>query len=195
MGVLVVATVVCYVGLFAAVLVALGFFVASYGPTGFSRARRQEQREREARRQRREMRELKLEQAGLPSYYLDDLGDLVELVYREAPYAARAARLEELLDACVDLELAKIAYACHLVRAPEPICDSTPPLQRAVRERAIAWHAEYAARVHACEQLAGELAELVRLYAQRALTPDVDHVLDDDIVGRQLQALQMEEPS
>lgn len=141
------------------------------------------------------MRELKLEQAGLPSYHLDDLGALVELVYREAPYAARAARLEELLDACVDVEVAKIAYACHLVRAPEPICDSTPPLQRAVRTRAAAWHAGYAARVKACEQTAGELAELIRLYAQRALTPEVDHLFDDDLVGRQLEALQQAEPS
>ncbi len=193
-GVLVLATVVWYVGAIAATSLAAVFLIALYWPTAFSRVQRRQRRETAQRRKRREMRELKLEQAGVPRSELEDLTDLVETVFREAPYAARAARLEDLLDACADVEIAKIAYACHLVRAPEPICDTTPPLQRAVRARAVAWHATYAARVSACEDRAGELAELVRLYAQRALAPEVDHVFDDDLVSRQLTTLDESEP-
>src|SRR5690606_19883936 len=96
-GGLVLGTVVWYDGAIAAAARAAVFLIALYWPVAFSRAQRRQRREAAQHRKRREMRELKLEQAGLSRSELDDLTDIVEAVFREAPYAARAARLEDLL--------------------------------------------------------------------------------------------------
>ncbi len=170
----------------AALLVAFAVVWVARGPI-LRRARIH--REERQRRHRREHRELMLEQADACGPDLEQLTLLVERVERDAPHEARCYRLEELLDRYVEIAVARTAYMRQLVRAPAPLLAEPGELVRAVRQRAAAWRRRCTADVIRCDDLLGEVADLIRLYAERVATPDVAHLFEDDVVGRQLVTL------
>lgn len=170
----------------AAILVATAIALLARGPIA-RRARLQ--REERRRRERRENRELLLEQADACGPDLDELTRLVERIERDAPHEARSFGLEGLLDRYVEVAIARAAYMRQLVRSPLP-CGSEPgELVRDVRERAAVWRQRCTANVVRCDDLLGQIADLIRLYAERAAIPEIEHLFDDDIVGAQLQSL------
>ena len=161
---------------------------ALHARSSVARRRRAARLERARRRKQREERELRLEEAGVTPYALDELTDIVDTVTHDAPDDARRYELDELLDLYTELLVAGDTYERQLVRAPLAIPDSTPAL-RAVRERARAWRDQCAHRAVVCNELLIDVSELIRLYAERAMTPEIDQLFSDDIVGRQLGCL------
>lgn len=170
----------------AALLVAIAVVWVARGPIQRSARLRREDRRR---RHRRERRELMLEQADACGPDLEHLTSLVERVEREAPHEARCYGLDELLDRYVEIAVARAAYMRQLVRSPAPLLAEPGELVRAVRQRAAAWRRRCTADVVRCDDLLGEIADLIRLYSERMATPDVAHLFEDDVVGRQLETL------
>jgi len=193
---LTVAAVIAMLAMFdhrLAMLAVVGSFgVALYARTDFARRRRSARLERDERRRRREDRELRLEDAGINGYVLCELTDIVDIVTSEAPADAKRYELDDLLDLYTDLLVASDTYERQLSRMRVVVPESTPPLQRAVRERAIQWRNTCSRRAATCNQLLIDVSELIRLYAERAMTPEVDMLFTDDIVGRQLASLEAE---
>src|SRR5690606_40826184 len=117
------------------------------------------------------------------------LTQLVDGVEREAPHDARCFELESLLDRYVEIAIARAVYMRQLVRTPAPIGPEPGELVRGVRQRAAAWRQRCTADVVHCDDLLGEIADLIRLYAERVAMPDITHLFEDDIVGAQLASL------
>ncbi|MDX2088966.1 MAG: hypothetical protein SFX73_14005 [Kofleriaceae bacterium] len=133
----------------------------------------------EHRGDRRYDRELRAEEAGANVYMLGELTDLVNAVTREAPNEAKRARLDDLLDLYADLLIAIRAYERRLALPQRMLSANTPPLRRLVRERAHAWRKRAEERLATLEERRREVAELIRLYAERAWTPEIEHLLED----------------
>lgn len=170
----------------AVIAVAIALLVAAYRQTDGAQRRRAVRLAREERRQQREDRELRVEQAGARSFVLDELADLVAAVTRETPAEAKRYELDTLLDRYADLLVTRRAYERQLLRPLPMITERTRPLQRLVRTRTLAWRQTCVRRVAECKARMDDLAALIRLYADRARTPEIEHLISDDIVGRQL---------
>lgn len=183
----VVAAMLASVLVAACVAVVLG--AGMYARSDVGRRRRRERLAAKRRRLLRESREERLEAAGVCTFELELLTSLVDEMTRNSPSEARAYQLEELLDRYVDVALAQHAYARQSWRPPLEPSQSSSPLHRAVRSCSIAWEKNRARRHAACEDLLDEVVYLIRLYAERAATPSTDHVLDSDLVERQLALL------
>ena len=179
---------VWFAGVFvaAALLVAISIGYAARGPI-VRRARLH--RDERHRRLRREARELRLEQADAASPGLEQLTALAETIERTAPHEARCYCLDDLLDRYVTTAIARDACMRQLVRSPTSIGSRPGELARSVRERATAWRQRCTGDVVHCDERMGEIGELIRLYAERVATPEIAHLFDDDIVGRQLASL------
>lgn len=142
--------------------------------------------ERKQRWKRREAREQRVEQAGINCRAIGELVDIVENVTREAPNEAKHYNLDDLLDLYADLLVTSKTYERQLLRPQPMILEHTPPLVRLVREHVIEWRNTCWRRAAVCRRQLNEIAELIRLYAQRARMPEIDHLLANDIVDRQL---------
>lgn len=175
-------------GLSGLVVGAIGIVVvlAAYLRTEGARRRRAVRRERERRQQLREARELRVEEAGARSLVLDELVDLVTAVTREAPAEAARYELDALLDTYAELLITRRRYERQLLCPQRRLTAGTPPLQRLVRARTIAWRQICVRRAAECKERLDELAELIRLHADRARLPEIEHLLSDDVVERQL---------
>lgn len=149
-------------------------------------------REAREKRRRREHRELLLEQADACGPDLEHLTLLVDRIEHDAPHEARCYALEDMLDRYVEIAIARAAYMRQLVRAPMPVGGQPGKLVRDVRERAAIWRQRCTADVVRCDELLGETADLLRLYAERVTTPEIAHLFEDDVVGRQLATLSLE---
>lgn len=170
----------------AAVLVAVSVAWIARAPMARRGRLRREERHR---RHRRERRELMLEQADACGPDLEHLTALVERVEREAPHEARCYGLDDMLDRYVEIAVARAAYMRQLIRSPAPLAAEPGELVRAVRERAAGWRRRCTADVVRCDDLLGEISDLIKLYSERVTTPDIAHLFDDDVVGRQLVTL------
>lgn len=150
------------------------------------------ERAREARRHRREVA---LEAAGIPRGELCELTDLVEQLGAIVPDEANRLELEALLDEYARLAVLRRTAGERLARIERsrPLSALLPPpsqqrseiLSRRDRQRA---HA--AERLAELDDRAGELAQLVRHYAERAAMPEIDYLLDDDPLGSRLSLLE-----
>lgn len=170
----------------AVVGVVVAVLGARYARSERARCRRAARFERAQRRRRRELRELRIEEAGINHRALGDLVEIVESVTREAPREAERYKLDELLDRYADLLVTRETYERQLSSPQPAISVRTRPLQRLVRTHTLEWRETCARRTAVCKRQLSEIADLIRLYAGRARTPEIDHLLANDVVGRQL---------
>jgi hypothetical protein len=178
-----------------AVLVAVAWMVST--TISFRRMvdRRAEERVKVRRRQRREGR---LTAAGIGRDALRELTGLVDDVERHDPQLARRYELEELLDHHVDVALTyeRCVRAMRLADRNALVTSLSSPAApagrrgRLVQRRLRCWDQCRAEADHCVDELAAT-AELIRLLAQKAASPELR--LDDEALERRLVDLEEEE--
>ncbi len=147
---------------------------------------------RAARRQRRDRREERLRAANICTLELTQLAELVAQVLDGDP--ADRLELEALLDRYVETALAR--QRCVTLVAPGEVARLETKLavaqhgnarSAAILERRVAQSRAITARARDLEEEISALAELIRLYGQRAaLEIDGEHALDSEVVSSAL---------
>jgi hypothetical protein len=142
------------------------------------------------RRELRERREEQLDARCAPALDLDELTELVD----RCTTAGDPFELDALLD-----QYAKIALARHRCRrvlgmaspsvleAKLAMARVAHPVSASLIERRIAHAYEVGRMQHELDEQLAEIGELVRYYAARALVPDVQLLLENELVAEVLE--------
>jgi hypothetical protein len=120
---------------------------------------------------------------------LVELTAIADAIRTIDPPAADALDLEGLLDRFVDVAIARdrCAEIALRERASALSRRSSPRNPASRRDRAaarrIAWNHRCEARLRALDVQLASIADLIRLYGERATMPDIDLLFDDDPIA------------
>lgn len=148
-----------------------------------------------ARAASRNRREARLEDACVARDELAELTEIVDRVGEVAPGDIERLELEQLLDRYVDLAvtrrtaLERMARADRLGAYPHAWTASSDR-RRVIDEERQSVRAACAGRIAELDDEIAQVADLIRLYGERATMPSVEYLLDDDSLVRRLELME-----
>lgn len=143
----------------------------------------------------RNQRDAKLEDACISRDELVELTEIVDRVAEVAPAEYERLELEQLLDRYVELVVTRRIAAERMARADRlgayaHLWGAPSDRRRTIDEQRQAARSTCAAQLAALDDDIAQVAELIRLYGERATMPELGYMLEDDGVSRRLELME-----
>lgn len=148
----------------------------------------------------RNHREAKLEDACISRDELAELTEIVDRVLEVAPGEYERLELEPLLDRYVELVVSRRLAAERMARADRlgayaHMWGTPSDRRRTIDDQRQAVRTSCATQLAALDDEIAQVAELIRLYGERATMPEIDYMLEDDSLVRRLELMEVSSAS